>query len=168
MRIGVAVSVPEPWGTQIQAWRESFGDPMARSIPAHVTLLPPTAVARHDVLGVHDHLLRVACAFEPFHLHLDGTDTFRPVSPVVFLKVTRGAGACDRLQRTVRTGPLARDLTFPYHPHVTVAHHVDEASLDQALTTLHEFSATFLVHSFCLYEHGADDVWRPKHLYAFG
>ena len=42
--IGVAIDIPAPWGEQLQNWRAEFGDPMAKAIPPHITLLPPTAL----------------------------------------------------------------------------------------------------------------------------
>ena len=42
--IGVALPIPEPHGSELQAYREFFGDPLAASIPTHITLLPPTPV----------------------------------------------------------------------------------------------------------------------------
>ena len=47
--IGVAIPIPEPYGRALQQVRESFGDPLARSIPTHITLLPPTEVAADDL-----------------------------------------------------------------------------------------------------------------------
>ena len=67
---------------------------------------------------------------------LSGTGTFRPVSPVVFVQVSRGIAHCEALERAVRSGPVERTLDFPYHPHVTVAHHLDEAALDRAFESL--------------------------------
>jgi 2'-5' RNA ligase len=168
LTIGVAVEIPDPWADELQAWREDFGDPLARAIPAHVTLLPPTAVPRPMLKSVVDHLEKVSTTLDDFELLLEGTDTFRPVSPVVFVRVAAGGQSCDVLQRAVRTGPLARDLTFPFHPHVTVAHHVDDGALDRAMITLAGFTAAFTVSAFVLYEHGADGVWRPRHRFAFG
>ena len=168
LTIGVAVEIPEPWAAQLQNCRESFGDPLALSIPTHVTLLPPTAVPRLTLADVVLHLQSVADGLHPFRLALRGTDTFRPVSPVVFVRVADGGAACDRLQRAVRTGPLSRDLTFPFHPHVTVAHHLDDVALDRAMVELKEFSASFTVQGFVLYEHGSDGVWRPRRHFRFG
>ena len=168
LTIGVAVEIPEPWASFLQQCRENFGDPLARAIPAHITLLPPTSLAPGEVEDVATHLRGVAAACTPFDLLLDGTDTFRPVSPVVFVRVVEGGRHCDLLQRSVRTGPLRRDLTFPFHPHVTVAHHVDEAALDRAAGTLESFSASFRVEAFWLYEHGRDGLWRPRRRFAFG
>lgn len=166
--IGVSVLIPEPWGTELVDWRASFGDPLAASVPPHVTLLPPTTVDRGHLDDIRAHLGRVARRLTPFPLRLEGTGTFRPVSPVVFVRLVQGAGGCDRMQRLVRTGPLVRELSFPYHPHVTVAHHVPEDSLDRAMTTLAGFSAQFTVGEFGLFEQGADGVWRQQHVFPFG
>jgi len=53
-RVGVAVAVPDPWGAELEGWRASFGDPQAGSIPAHITLLPPTAVSDDDLQALRD------------------------------------------------------------------------------------------------------------------
>lgn len=166
--VGVAIQVPEPWAGQLQQARADVGDPLAWSIPAHITLLPPTVVPRAGLEDISAHLARVAMGLSRFPLRLEGTDTFRPVSPVVFVQVVTGASGCDRLQRQVRTGPLRRNLSFPYHPHVTVAHHLGDAAMDQALAGLKDFSAMFTVDGFGLFEHGTDGVWRQRRRFPFG
>jgi 2'-5' RNA ligase len=166
--IGVAVDIPQPWGADLQSWRAEFGDPLAWAIPPHVTLLPPTQVPIAAFDDVERHLETVAQRAQPFRLRLSGTGTFRPVSSVVFVKVAHGAPACDLLQQRVRTGPLVRELAFPFHPHVTVAHDVEDKALDRALAALGDFEASFLVTSFELFEHGADEVWRPRRRFDFG
>ncbi|MFN8076650.1 MAG: 2'-5' RNA ligase family protein [Kineosporiaceae bacterium] len=165
--IGVAVMVPEPWGSHLQECRASFGDPQAGAIPTHITLLPPTSLPRRSLAQVRAHLAAVAATTRPFRIGLRGTGTFRPVSPVVYVAVAAGAGSCDRLQRAVRSGPLARELAFPYHPHVTVAHDVVEDSLTLAEESLRDFEAGFGVEELWLYEHGADGVWRPQEQFRF-
>lgn len=159
--IGVSIAIPEPHGQLLQSKRASFGDPMADAIPTHVTLLPPTELHDGSMEDVLDHLERVSSAAKPFAMVLRGTGTFRPVSPVVFVQVSGGIAECERLEQAIRTGPLARGLNFYYHPHVTVAHHLPDASLDRAITELADFEAHFEVRSFHLYEHGEDLVWRP-------
>jgi 2'-5' RNA ligase len=159
--IGVSIAIPAPHGELLQARRASFGDPLADSIPTHVTLLPPTEVADDDMDAAVAHLERVAESGHAFPMVLRGTGTFRPVSPVVFVQVSGGLAECEQLEQAVRRGPLARDLDFYYHPHVTVAHHVPEEDLDRAFTELADFEATFVVREFHLYEHGDDQVWRP-------
>ena len=166
--IGVAIAIPEPHGSMLQERRESYGDPLAAAIPTHVTLLPPTEVASGDLEDVSDHLRKVAEGERPFEIWLRGTGTFRPVSPVVFVALATGISDCERVEAAVRSGPLTRELPFYYHPHVTVAHHVPDESLDRAFTELGGYSARFEVWGFSLYEHGPDGVWRPQRDYPFG
>lgn len=162
---GVAIAVPEPFGAQLQQHRASFGDPLASAIPAHITLLPPTQLVPPPQVGAH--LAAVAASVAPFTIQLRGTDTFRPVSPVVFVPLVEGARECERLERQVRCGPLQRPLSFPYHPHVTVAHHLPDERLDEALDSLADFECEFEARELLLYEHGADGVWRPERSYPF-
>jgi 2'-5' RNA ligase len=166
--IGVAISIPPPYGEQLRAARASFGDPLASSVPTHVTLLPPTVVDVAEAADVDEHLRKVAEAARPFRIHLRGTATFRPVSPVVFIPLVQGIGECEALEQSVRSGPLARDLQFYYHPHVTVAHHLSDHALDRASQELADFECRFTVEGFHLYEHGDDEVWRTQGWYAFG
>jgi 2'-5' RNA ligase len=160
VRIGVALQIPEPYATVIQSTRAKLGDPLARAIPPHVTLIPPTVVEPEQLADVIEHLGEVAAAQAPFVVTLRGTGTFRPVSPVVFVAVEEGAVQFESLQRAVRTGVLAQELRFPYHPHVTIAHEVDDATLDLAEKAMADFEATYAAGSMRLYEHGDDGVWR--------
>lgn len=163
--IGVAIAVPEPWASELQGYRASFGDPLAEAIPAHVTLVPPT-VLTDPLEKVERHLDDVAAATSAFSLHLRGTATFRPTSPVVFITLAQGISSCEMLAAAIRQGPLAQDLAFPYHPHVTVAHDIDQEALDDAFARLADYSCEFDVTAFHLYVHGDDGVWRPERSFA--
>jgi 2'-5' RNA ligase len=165
---GVAVTIPQPWGEQLQGAREGFGDSMAAAIPPHVTLLPPTTVDPERLEEFVAHLAAVTARSGPFEMVLSGTGTFRPVSPVVFVQVSRGIAECERLERAVRSGPVERELEFPYHPHVTVAHHLDDDSLDRAFEGLATFRASFRVGSVELYHHDTDGVWRVIRSFPLG
>ncbi len=102
-------------------------------------------------------------------MRLHGTGTFRPLSPVVFVRVVEGGAACGRLQERVREdgGPLARELPFPYHPHVTVAHGIDEEAMDAAQADLARYEAAWTVSGFALYEQGADGAWALRREFSF-
>jgi 2'-5' RNA ligase len=165
--IGVSIAIPPPFASELQRLRKSYGDPLADSIPAHVTLLPPTEITDDMVPEINEHLERVAALQQPFIMLLRSTGTFRPVSPVVFVQVAGGISACERIERAVRTGPLKRDVQFYYHPHVTVAHHVDEAAMDRAFNELATYECSFEVSSFDLYAHGDDRVWREVRAFDF-
>lgn len=168
VRFGVAIAVPEPHGSALQAARAGFGDPLADLIPPHVTLLGPTVRPVAASQEVDAHLRAVAAQHEPFTLQLRGTGTFRPVSPVVFVQVVAGIAGCEQLEADVRTGLLAEDREFNYHPHVTVAHELDDDALDLAFERLAGFDATFEVSAFWLFDHGVDGKWRPAQEYRLG
>ena len=159
--IGVAVSVPDPWGSQLQDYRVALGDPAAAGIPSHITLLPPIDVEDHLLPGIEEHLRRAAAAVRSFKVHLRGTGTFRPVSPVVFINVVQGISRCEQLAAAVRRGPLAVEAQYPYHPHVTVAHDLDEHLLDRAFEELSGFECRFQVEHLRLYVHLDGAGWTP-------
>lgn len=168
VRIGVAVDVPDPLGRELQEARSRFGDPLASSIPPHVTLLGPTVLDPGELEEAHGHLERVVAAAEPFSIHLRSSGTFRPVSPVVFVQLAEGIAECERLERAVRSGPLAQELRFNYHPHVTVAHELPDDALDRAFAEMADYDARFVCSGIHLYEHGDDGVWRPVRRFALG
>lgn len=157
--IGVAVAVPEPWATELYDYRLAIGDPTAEGVPSHITLIPPTEVDG-DLSAIEAHLEEAATAVAPFTVHLRGTATFRPVSPVVFVGLVEGISQCEQLADAVRRGPLAVDLDYPYHPHVTVAHHLDDPTLDRAFDELAGFDCRFEVTDFHLYVHHDEEGWR--------
>jgi len=160
--IGVAIAIPEPWATELQDYRTSLGDETATMIPTHITLAPPAQLDQPCFRELGDHLVEAATGVEPFTVHLRGTGTFRPVSPVVFVSLATGISECERLAQAVCRGPLATELEFPYHPHVTVAHHLDEARLAQAFDDLAGFECSFEVDCFHLYVHDDQDGWQPR------
>ncbi|UCM89972.1 2'-5' RNA ligase family protein [Streptomyces marincola] len=167
--LGVSIAVPEPHGSRLQRCRLGFGDAAAAGIPTHVTLLPPTEVEAAARPAVEEHLTGIAAAARPFRMRLYGTGTFRPLSPVVFVQVVEGGSACGWLQERVRAagGPLARELPFPYHPHVTVAHGIGEDAMDAAQAELAAYEAAWTVTGFSLYEQGADGAWTPRREFRF-
>jgi 2'-5' RNA ligase len=151
--IGVSLAVPEPWGSRLQAFRIGNGDAQGATIPTHITLVPPVEVEPSRLGGVEDHLVRVAGAHAPYQVHLRGSGTFRPVSPVVFVTLVEGISQTEQLAKECRRAPVVLEPHFPYHPHVTVAHHPDDAVLDRAFDDLADFDCAFPVEAFHLYVH---------------
>lgn len=157
--IGVAVAVPEPWASELYDYRLQIGDPTAAGVPSHITLIPPIAVDG-DLAEIEEHLAGAGAGIAPFTVHLRGTGTFRPVSPVVFVGLVEGISQCELLAAAVRQGPLAVELEYPYHPHVTVAHHLDDPTLDSAFEDLAGFDCRFGVTEFHLYVHHEEEGWK--------
>lgn len=163
--IGVSIAVPEPYGEQLREHRLRLGDEAARLIPTHITLVSPYDVPEGALPAVDEHLGAVARTRGPFGVHLRGTGTFRPTSAVVFVGVVEGISSCEKLAAALRTGPLATEAEFPYHPHVTVAHNVPSAALDAAFDELAGFDARFPVTEFWLYVHDVEQGWLPVRSY---
>lgn len=163
--IGVSLAVPEPWGSRLQQFRVANGDTQGATIPTHVTLVPPVEVGTPRLSDVEQHLEQVAAARPAYRMHLRGSGTFRPVSPVVFVNLVEGISQTEQLATECRRGPLALELDFPYHPHVTVAHLDDDVLLDRAFEELGAFDCAFTVEAFHLYVHHADLGWKATRDY---
>ena len=159
--VGVVVTVPVPHAGVLAAARLASGDPEAATIAPHVTLVGPAVVPRDALPAVDAHLENVAATHGPFVVHLRGTGTFRPVSPVVFVALARGIADCEQLDLAIRRGPLDGPLRFPYHPHVTVAQDVDDDVLDSVEKQLADFDGTFVVTAIDRYVNDEDGMWRP-------
>lgn len=164
--IGVAVAIPEPWASELQDYRTAVGDATATMIPTHITLVPPTEIDDLQVADVEKHLEEVAAEIASYGVHLRGTGTFRPVSPVVFVTLVEGISQCEQLAGAVRRGPLDVELQYPYHPHVTIAHDLEDPLLDRAFDELAAFECEFDVADFHLYVHDADAGWQPTRTFA--
>jgi 2'-5' RNA ligase len=165
--IGISLEIPEPYGTQLRSRRASYGDPQAEFVPTHVTLLPPTEVDPEALPEIGDHLAKVAGAVAPFRMRLGGTGTFLPTSPVVFVQIAQGLTECAALEARVRDGVLDRELQFPYHPHVTVAHDLDEPRLEFAMRDLADYQAEFGLDRLKLYEQCSSGSWRVLREFPF-
>lgn len=168
LNLGVALEIPEPHCGELQQWREKLGDPLAGAIAPHVTLLPPTAVPGVGLAEVDAHLTAAAAGGRSFEVHLRGAGTFRPVSSVLYVVLVEGRTECTELEAAVRAGPLQRELRFPFHPHVTVAHDVPDEMLDQGEEQLASYEARFPVPGIALFEQERDGVWRPLRRFPFG
>jgi 2'-5' RNA ligase len=168
VRVGVAIDIPQPWGRELDLARARSGDPMAPFIPAHVTVLGPTDLPSTALPDLVAHLRTVATRQDPFLVRLAGTDTFRPVTEVVYVAVSTGLDQLHELSGAVRSGPLDVRLAFPYHPHVTIAHDVAAAALDAAQAELADFTAEWVIDQFTFYVHGDDGHWHPLESFPLG
>lgn len=164
--VGVIIPVPEPLASELADWRASFGDPLAAVVPPHITLV--TTTPTDDWEAAVEHVRRVAREQRPFTIRLQGTGTFRPVSPVVFVSLDGGFQECVNLHGKLQSGPLARELAFPFHPHVTVAQDVSETSMAAAEAKLRDYEAAFTVRTMGLYEHDQTGVWVLREELGFG
>ena len=164
-RLGVAVLVPPPLRDEIDGMRRACGDLALGRVPAHITLVPPVNV-REDAFGDALTLLRAGASGDrPFALELGPVATFLPDTPVLYLQVGGALEALHRLRDRVFTAPLARDLTWPFVPHVTLAQEHPPERLEAAVAALADFRATLVVDRVHLLEERRDDagarIWVP-------
>ena len=162
LTMGVAIAVPEPHGSLLREMRAAFGDQLAQTVPSHITLLPPLEVDLHDLDEICGRLDTAAGAVPSFRVRLQGTGTFRPVSPVVYVRVYSGYVATGVLAGQLRLAIGAPKAEFPFHPHVTVAHHLDDPALDHADDVLRGYECEFEVDEFAHYRHDDAAGWQPK------
>ncbi|WP_313406053.1 2'-5' RNA ligase family protein [Aeromicrobium sp.] len=166
--VGVSIAIPEPHGEALRDKRRSYGDELADRIPSHITLAPPLLIDEAGIDELGEDLRELTDVFEPFTVSLLGTGTFRPISPVVFIAVSEGIAQIETLAEGVRKAIGAPDPEFPFHPHVTVAHNLEDASLDRALADLRDFRASFVVDAIHLYVDDAERGWVPTHRFGLG
>lgn len=166
--LGVAIAIPQPHASVLTKWRRQVGDPAGDLVFPHVTLLPPTPVPARSLDTVEAHLADAANARAPFVMHLAGTGTFRPTSPVVYIQVATGVSDCELLEGEIRRGPLARELEFPYQPHVTVAQQIGDDGLDEAYDGLAGFVARFCVERIVLFARDETGGWDWRSEFPLG
>lgn len=133
VRLGVALLVPPPFDAEVDGLRRALGDGTLGRIPAHLTLVPPVNV-REDRLGQALAVLRgAAAATRPFTVSLGPPSTFLPDNPTVHLVVAGDDAEVRAVRDRVFVEPLARALTWPFVPHVTLA---DDAAPDRITAAL--------------------------------
>ena len=166
MLIGISIAIPEPWGEWLREKRRSFGDSGAEHIPSHITLSPPLEINESDLESIATALTALGESHRPFTVALAGTGTFRPLSDVVYAVVRQGAPASAELARGVQAAALAPEPEHDFHPHVTVAHELDDDVLDRAAADLADFECEFKVSEFKLYVFDLDRGWEPVRSFA--
>lgn len=158
MRLGVALLLPPPFDAEVDGMRRALGDGTLGRMPAHLTLVPPVNV-REDRLGEALAVLRrAASATRPFTLRLGPPATFLPDNPTLFLAV---AGDVEALRNRVFVDPLARSLTWPFVPHVTLADEADPDRIAAALPALADYAVDVTFHRVHLLREERGRVWAP-------
>ena len=161
IRLGVALLLPEPTATEIQGLRRGLDDPALERIPPHVTLVPPVNV-REDQRDAALALLRTAAArTAPFEVELGPPTTFLPDNPVVYLPVFAGTDPLRQLRDRVFVAPLARPLTWPFIPHVTLADGAEPDRITAALRALAGYRVTLPLGELGLLQEEEGRTWRP-------
>jgi 2'-5' RNA ligase len=161
-RLGVALLLPAPDAASVDTLRAALGDPALGRIPAHLTLVPPVNV-REDRLDEALGVVRAAAADAagPLALTLGPVDTFLPVNPVAYLAVGGDLAGLEALREGVFQDPLARPLTWPFVPHVTVADEAPPERIEAAVVALAPYRVDVVCTHVHVLEEGTGRVWTP-------
>lgn len=157
MRLGVALLLPEPVRTEVEGLRRALGDPTLPRIPPHLTLVPPVNVREDRLSDALAVLRQAAAATKPLRLTLGPPATFLPANPTIYLEVAGDLAVRDRVFRE----PLARSLTWPFVPHVTIADDIDPQRIPAALAALADYRAEITVDRVHLLQEGEGRTWAP-------
>jgi 2'-5' RNA ligase len=165
-RLGVALLLPDPVSTEVDALRRAVGgaEGVAR-VPPHLTLVPPVNVHEERLAEAVALLERAAASTRPFRVTLGPAATFLPANPVLFLEVGGDVGTVHALRDRVFVEPLARPLTWPFAPHVTLLDQGEPDRVAVAATALGGYVAEVVVDRVHLLEERRDAagarMWRP-------
>lgn len=160
-RLGIVLLVPPPFDREIDGLRRGLGDRSLGRIPAHLTLVPPVNVHEDRMAEALAVVRGAAVATRPFEVRLGPPTTFLPDNPVLYLAVTRGGDEVRALRDRTFLDPLARELTWPFVPHVTLADEAEEEAILDALATLSSYLVDVTFSRIHVLEEQPGRVWVP-------
>lgn len=144
--LGIHICLPAPYGEYIRNFRIASGDKSASLCPSHITLLPPTPIDNNDLDVILENLKKAVSSLKAFWIKLNGVGTFTPVSNVSYIKVVYGNDECQVLHDRILESDLINSSSqrFSFHPHVTIAHDVNEDVLKVLENEFRNFNAAFI------------------------
>jgi 2'-5' RNA ligase len=163
LRLGVALLIPPPVAGEIDGLRRACGDGGLGRIPAHLTLVPPVNVNLAELPRALAVLRREAAAVPgPIDVELGPVTTFAPHTPVVYLAVSGAVDTLQRLRDNVFVPPLARALTWPFVPHVTLADDMVAERIAAATVALADYRVGVTFSYITLLREGPPGrTWSP-------
>jgi 2'-5' RNA ligase len=94
--------------------------PVHAHLPTHLTVLPPRPLQGSEEDAV-TMLRQIAATVAPFQVELGEVESFLPVTPTVFIRVSYAGYRMRELHDLLNHDPLAFSEALPYMPHVTIA-----------------------------------------------
>lgn len=161
-RLGVALLLDPPVADAVDGLRRAVGDPALGRIGPHVTLVPPVNV-RADELGAALAVVRRAAAGQDgaLRLTLGPPATFLPDNPVLYLAVGGDLEALRMLRDAAFAPPLARPLSWPWVPHVTLADTGEPERIAAAVSVLDRFAVVADIEHLVVLQEAGGRSWRP-------
>ncbi len=163
----MALLLPEPVTTEVHGLRRACGDGALGRVGPHLTLVPPVNVGEDRLADALAVVRAAASAHGPLTLSLGPPETFWPDTPVLYLGVA-DPGPVEALRDAVFREPLARSLTWSFHPHVTLADEMTPDRIEAARQALSDYRADARIEAVTMLQEGSDRSWRPVADYALG
>lgn len=161
LRLAVVVVVPGAIGHEVDGLRRALGDGALARIPPHITLVPPVNVNASSLGDALALVRRAAGGAEPLQLELGPVTTFWPATPVLYLAVGGDLAGLDRLRDAVFAAPLARPLTRPFVPHVTLARGLPPDRLIGLSAELDAYRTTITAERVHVLREAEGRRWEP-------
>jgi 2'-5' RNA ligase/GNAT superfamily N-acetyltransferase len=162
-RVGVVLLLPAPVGEAVDVLRRALGADDVDRLPSHLTLVPPVNVRDDEMDSALDLLRDAAERTTPFPLALGPARTFLPTNPVLFLEVGGDVAPVDKLRDKVFRAPLERNLTWPFHPHVTLLDGGPDDRIRAAVEALADVRFTSVIDRVHLLRESNDEGVRSWH-----
>ena len=161
-KLGVALLIPRHLAPEIDGIRRALGAPDVGQVAPHITLVLPINVRDEDVDTAIALVRDAAAAEQPMDLVIGPLETFYPVTPVLYLRVSGpGLDALARLRDALDAGPLAQELKHPFVPHVTLNAFATDAQIPGALASIAHYVEHVHLDTITVLEEHDDKVWRP-------
>lgn len=128
-RVALVAYIRTPVGQFVEALQREL-HPQSPDFAAHVTLLPPRCMQGTEAEAL-DYLKQACLELEPFEISLGDVETFIPVTPTLFIRVSDGARQMKDIHNRLNRAALASLEQWPYMPHLTIAKLESE---EQAIT----------------------------------
>lgn len=161
-RLGVALLLDEPLRSEAEGLRRAVGDPSIGRMDPHLTLVPPVNVHPRDLQAAVARV-RSAAGSQPGPIisTLGPPATFLPHNPVLYLGVGGDIERLRRLRDDVFEPPLARSLTWPWVPHVTLGDGIPDDRIQAALAAMQHYASVATFDRVVLLEERRDRSWAP-------
>jgi 2'-5' RNA ligase len=161
-KLGVALLIPRNIAPEIDGIRRALGTADQAQVPPHITLVLPVNVREEDVDTAIALVRDAAAAEQPIDVVIGPLETFYPVTPVLYLRVSGpGLDTITRLRDALDTGPLAQELTHPFVAHVTLNADATDAQITGAMASITHFVEHAKLDTITVLEQDDDKVWRP-------
>ncbi|MDO5700929.1 MAG: 2'-5' RNA ligase family protein [Bowdeniella nasicola] len=137
--------------------------PAGHDVPPHLTVLPPTPLAGESLDDIVSAADRLAARTPPFRLGCAGVGTFTPVSPVDYLRISRGSARIHALHEALTKGLRDAVFRFPFVPHVTLVQSEDDDLRSSIRERMAHFVGECTIRKLCVVVGSLPDRWQIHH-----